>query len=119
MGHQWWGHQVWNDNDSTHLALWKQLVFYDRRSAGIGLLADIFADLTAEFADKEHVLTEANLEVDRMRMEDAMVIIGDKDGRKLRLWIEAYQTDFDDFKHDFAWPWFDQCRNEDVFGLFD
>ena len=111
--------QVWNDNDTTYLALWKLLVYHDHRSAGIGLLHDIFSGLVAEYSDKTYVPTQANLDQDTMRMEEALLIIGDSDGGKLAEWIEAYQADFDEFTNSFAWPWFDHCQNEDVFALFN
>lgn len=108
------------ENDPIHVAVWKQLIFFGFCEAAVGLLCDVFTLL--KIVERSPV---ANVEVGKLRddaranvREEAMIILADNDGQKLREWLDLFGTDESAFKAR-AREWVEHCGDADVFHLFD
>jgi hypothetical protein len=86
--------EIYKDTDRVHVVLWKQLVYFGCREAAVGLLRDVFDMLVRvegvsaegdEYAAEQRDDSAANLR------QDAMEMLGHRDGRDLRMWLDAYR----------------------------
>ncbi len=83
---------VSNDNDTIFVALWKELLFYGCYEAAVGLLRDAFRDIAKAdaIADQKPSVKDLADESRRSLREDAMVMLHDSDGSKLKQWLELF-----------------------------
>ena len=100
--------------------MWKGLLVAEYREAAVALLGDLLDDLGELEGTSRAVPDGPAVAADELvaLREQAMLILNDKHGSKLRNWQKMRRSSRKEFR-DEAEAWFDHCRyEEDVFGLF-